>query len=272
MEMVRRLRLKAMIPRLRRDEEEQERFPDAADETVVLQQYDEERRTPSRGGSTTRRRRRHARQPIIRVRRPRAGRRTFPVCWRRSATTPDDGPLGRPPRTRTSAASCGSTAGWSSVLTEAGPLRASVGGGLLGRMAQDPTEGPCTGDWCVLREWPDHRLDRSSGCCRGAPRSCARPRASRATARCSAPTWTSRGRGRAAPAAGAGQGRAAGRAGLGERRPARWWCSPRPTWSPTPTWSPRTSRDAAPGVEVVVVSSVTGRGRRRAARAGWRAG
>ena len=44
-----------------------------------------------------------------------------------------------------------------SVLTEDGPVRASVGGALLGRMAQDPTEGPCTGDWCVVRAWPDHR-------------------------------------------------------------------------------------------------------------------
>jgi ribosome biogenesis GTPase len=47
--------------------------------------------------------------------------------------------------------------GLASVLTEAGPQRASIGGGLLGRMAHDPTEAPCTGDWCVLRAWPDHR-------------------------------------------------------------------------------------------------------------------
>ncbi|MEP7090168.1 MAG: ribosome small subunit-dependent GTPase A [Nocardioidaceae bacterium] len=45
-----------------------------------------------------------------------------------------------------------------SVLTETGPLRASVGGALLGRMAADPLEGPCTGDWCLLRDWPDHRV------------------------------------------------------------------------------------------------------------------
>ena len=45
-----------------------------------------------------------------------------------------------------------------SVLTEDGPVRASIGGALLGRMAQDPTEGPCTGDWCVTRAWPDHRF------------------------------------------------------------------------------------------------------------------
>ncbi len=45
-----------------------------------------------------------------------------------------------------------------SVLTEDGPLRTSIGGALLGRMAQDPTEGPCTGDWCVVRGWPDNRF------------------------------------------------------------------------------------------------------------------
>ncbi len=41
MEIVRRLRLQAMIPRLRRNEEEQARFPDEADETMVLRQYDD---------------------------------------------------------------------------------------------------------------------------------------------------------------------------------------------------------------------------------------
>ena len=48
--------------------------------------------------------------------------------------------------------------GLASVLTEDGPVRTSVGGALLGRMAKDPTEGPCTGDWCVVREWADNRL------------------------------------------------------------------------------------------------------------------
>ena len=42
MEVVRKLRLRAMIPRLRRDEEEQERFPDEASETMELAAYDEE--------------------------------------------------------------------------------------------------------------------------------------------------------------------------------------------------------------------------------------
>ncbi len=41
MEIVRKLRLQAMIPRLRRNEEEQARFPDEAGETMVLRQYDD---------------------------------------------------------------------------------------------------------------------------------------------------------------------------------------------------------------------------------------
>ena len=41
MELVRKLRLKAMLPRLRRDEEESARFPDAASETIELSVYDE---------------------------------------------------------------------------------------------------------------------------------------------------------------------------------------------------------------------------------------
>jgi ribosome biogenesis GTPase / thiamine phosphate phosphatase len=48
--------------------------------------------------------------------------------------------------------------GITSVLTEDGPVRASLGAGLLGRLAEDPTEGPATGDWCVLQSWPDHRV------------------------------------------------------------------------------------------------------------------
>jgi ribosome biogenesis GTPase len=48
--------------------------------------------------------------------------------------------------------------GLACVLSETGANRATVGGALLARMAQDPTEGPCTGDWCLLRHWPDQRL------------------------------------------------------------------------------------------------------------------
>jgi ribosome biogenesis GTPase len=48
--------------------------------------------------------------------------------------------------------------GVANVLVETGPVRASLGSDLLCRMAADPTAGPCTGDWCVVRDWPDHRL------------------------------------------------------------------------------------------------------------------
>jgi ribosome biogenesis GTPase len=44
-----------------------------------------------------------------------------------------------------------------SVLTEDGLRRASIGGSVLGLMAHDPSAGPCTGDWCLLRGWPDDR-------------------------------------------------------------------------------------------------------------------
>ena len=41
------------------------------------------------------------------------------------------------------------------LVTQFGPLRASAGGDLLAAMAEDASAGPCTGDWCALREWPD---------------------------------------------------------------------------------------------------------------------
>jgi membrane protein len=41
MEVVRRLRLDAILPRLRRDEEERARYPDEASETMELAVYDE---------------------------------------------------------------------------------------------------------------------------------------------------------------------------------------------------------------------------------------
>ena len=43
MEMISKLRLKAMVPRLRRIEEEAQRFPEEAEETIVLSAYDEGR-------------------------------------------------------------------------------------------------------------------------------------------------------------------------------------------------------------------------------------
>ena len=44
-----------------------------------------------------------------------------------------------------------------SALTGTGPHRATIGGEVLARMAADPLDGPCTGDWAILRDWPDHR-------------------------------------------------------------------------------------------------------------------
>jgi ribosome biogenesis GTPase len=43
------------------------------------------------------------------------------------------------------------------VLTERGLLRAGYAGDLLGEVARDPVAAPCTGDWVVVRDWPDHR-------------------------------------------------------------------------------------------------------------------
>jgi hypothetical protein len=42
MELVRKLRLKAILPRLRRDEEEHAAFPDEGSETLELEAYDEQ--------------------------------------------------------------------------------------------------------------------------------------------------------------------------------------------------------------------------------------
>ena len=41
------------------------------------------------------------------------------------------------------------------VLTGSGVVRASLGGDLLDALARDPANGPCTGDWCRIRHWPD---------------------------------------------------------------------------------------------------------------------
>lgn len=41
------------------------------------------------------------------------------------------------------------------VATTRGPVRATLGGALLDAAAGDPTLMPCTGDWCVVRHWPD---------------------------------------------------------------------------------------------------------------------
>ncbi|MEU4691296.1 ribosome small subunit-dependent GTPase A [Actinoplanes sp. NPDC023714] len=43
------------------------------------------------------------------------------------------------------------------VLTEGGVSRASLGGGVLLDASRDPARLPTSGDWVVLRQWPDRR-------------------------------------------------------------------------------------------------------------------
>jgi ribosome biogenesis GTPase len=45
--------------------------------------------------------------------------------------------------------------GLCTVLTGEGPVRATLGAGVLEGMAADPSSAPCTGDWCLVRSWPD---------------------------------------------------------------------------------------------------------------------
>ena len=48
--------------------------------------------------------------------------------------------------------------GLATVFTVDGPVRASWSGALLTAIASDVHAGPCTGDWVVLRFWPDDRI------------------------------------------------------------------------------------------------------------------
>lgn len=45
--------------------------------------------------------------------------------------------------------------GLCTVVTEDGPVRATYGSALLDASAADSRLGPCTGDWCLVRHWPD---------------------------------------------------------------------------------------------------------------------
>ncbi len=47
--------------------------------------------------------------------------------------------------------------GLASVLTSDGPIRVGWGADLLDAAAADPTAAPVTGDWVLLRDWPDRR-------------------------------------------------------------------------------------------------------------------
>ncbi|MFC6021107.1 ribosome small subunit-dependent GTPase A [Plantactinospora solaniradicis] len=44
------------------------------------------------------------------------------------------------------------------VLCADGPVRASLGGGVLVAAARDAVNLPCAGDWTLVRAWPDRRL------------------------------------------------------------------------------------------------------------------
>jgi ribosome biogenesis GTPase len=48
--------------------------------------------------------------------------------------------------------------GLCSVLTAHGLVRASIGGAVLDLIAADALAAPCTGDWVMVREWPDGPL------------------------------------------------------------------------------------------------------------------
>ena len=52
---------------------------------------------------------------------------------------------------------CRSEPGACAVLAADGPQRVTLGGGMLTRAAADPATMPCTGDWVVIRAWPDDR-------------------------------------------------------------------------------------------------------------------
>lgn len=41
------------------------------------------------------------------------------------------------------------------LLCRTGPVRVTLGGAMLEEMARDPHAGPCPGDWCLVRAWPD---------------------------------------------------------------------------------------------------------------------
>ncbi len=67
------------------------------------------------------------------------------------------------------------------LLPAEGPTRATLGGDLLAAMAEDPSSGPCAGDWGVVRSWPDGRdtvevlLPRRTAFVRGAASGESRP-------------------------------------------------------------------------------------------------
>ncbi len=72
------------------------------------------------------------------------------ASWSAAASAYAD--LGRPGRiSRVDRGLC-------SVLTLDGPVRATFGGAVLEAMVADTLSAPCTGDWCIVRAWPDGPL------------------------------------------------------------------------------------------------------------------
>ena len=135
-----------MIPRLRRDEEEQERFPDAADETVCCRSTTRPaarrggpRRSPQPRVEPDRRRERRTPRLIIHVRRP-GGPPYIPGVLETIGYEPEmagwaasaDADLGRVVRV---------DRGLVSVLTEDGPHRAGIGARLLARWPRTRPRG-----------------------------------------------------------------------------------------------------------------------------------
>ncbi len=161
MEVVRRLRLTAMLPRLRATTRSRSSSPTRArgrggDGPPAVDEGCR-RRATSRAGT-----------PAEQVRDPRGPAREIGVRASRRAVhsrcAGDDRLRPRHGRLGGSAdATLGRVVrvdrGLASVLTEAGPharQRRRRAARPDGR--RTPTEGPCAGDWCVLREWPDHRV------------------------------------------------------------------------------------------------------------------
>ena len=239
---------------------------------------------PRRGGAGPvpdedgRHRRTDARRAAWSVRRGRGGRR--PAATRAAAENrlrgrrppyipgvletigyePEMAPRGPRPPTPRSAGSCGSTA--ASPRCSPRPDRTAPASAARCWPGWRPTRprGRAPGDWCVLREWPDHRAHpraAAPAAYRGRPR---RPPGSRAAARCCAPTSTwrpSSSRCTRSPAwpRSSGWWHWPGRAGRD-----RWSCSPRRTSSTTPTWSPRTWPTRRPASRWWWSAPVTGRG------------
>lgn len=75
--------------------------------------------------------------------------------WREALLARPDGTLRRLGREQAAGRIVRVDKGLCSVLTETGPVRASLGGDVLDAIAREASAAPCTGDWALLRHWPD---------------------------------------------------------------------------------------------------------------------